>query len=210
LLRVLPDAQIIATDLNQPMLDVARELVGDDPRLTWQQADAQALPVPDGSVDAVVCQFGLMFVPDKVKALREMKRVLSPGGIVLVAVWDSLEENPDSFLLHKRAREYAPDGGLDFMKTPFSMSDAHELERLATEAGLRGIRVETVKRHGEAESAAFLAHGFVRGNPLFMQLMEQHLSPDVLEAQVAADLAVSLGDKPCRTPLSAHVLTAFA
>jgi len=211
LLDVLPvEGRLTATDLNAPMLEVARSLIADDPRLTWQQADAQALPFPDGSAEAVVCQFGLMFVPDKVAALREMKRILAPGGIVLVATWDDLARNPASQLLHARAQELVPGGGLDFMRVPFSMPDPRELERLATEAGLRGVRVETVTKTGESESAAHLAHGFVRGNPLFLQLTERGADPAALEADVAARLASAFGDRPCRTPLSAHVLTAFA
>jgi ubiquinone/menaquinone biosynthesis C-methylase UbiE len=104
----------------------------------------QALPFPDGTVNAVVCQFGLMFVPDKLLALREMKRVLSPGGILLLSTWDELEHNPASKLLHAYAMESFPNDPPVFMKTPFSMGSAHELERLATEAGFLGIRVETV------------------------------------------------------------------
>lgn len=211
LLRVLPDdGQLIATDLNEPMLAVARKLTGDDPRVTWQTADAQALPIPDGTVDAVVCQFGLMFVPDKLAALREMKRVLGSAGILLLTVWDDVALNPASQAFQELAAALLPDNPPDFMRVPFSMPDAHELERLATEAGLLGVRVETIAHIGESESAAFLATGFVRGNPFYNQLVERGLDAAAIEAQVTETLAGRYGDKPCRTPLSAHVLTAFA
>src|SRR5262249_46580178 len=83
LLEVLaPDAVLVATDLNEPMLDVAKQHIT-DARVQWQAADAQALPFGDAGFDAVVCQFGLMFVPDKIAALREMHRVLRPGGTLL-------------------------------------------------------------------------------------------------------------------------------
>lgn len=211
LLRALPsDGQLIATDLNDPMIAVGRRLTGNDPRLSWQTADAQALPFPDGSVDAVVCQFGLMFMPDRVAALREMKRVLGSAGILLLSTWDDLARNPATKLLHELAAKLFPQDPPTFMKIPFSLPDPHELERLATEAGFRGIRIETVTKSGDAESAAHLAHGFVRGNPLALQIAERGLDTDAIEAQVAAALARAFGDKPCRTPLSAHVLTAFA
>src|SRR6478735_2059293 len=73
------DVRIVATDLNEAMLKVAASRIS-APALTFQQADAQKLPLSDGSVDAVVCQFGMMFVPDKNAAHREALRVLVPGG----------------------------------------------------------------------------------------------------------------------------------
>jgi ubiquinone/menaquinone biosynthesis C-methylase UbiE len=80
LARSLPaSVDIVATDLNQPMLDHAAAQLPSS-RVTWQQADGQALPFPDGAFDAVVCQFGAMFFPDKRQAYREARRVLKPGG----------------------------------------------------------------------------------------------------------------------------------
>jgi ubiquinone/menaquinone biosynthesis C-methylase UbiE len=211
LLAALPaGGQLVATDLNPPMMDVAKKRIANDPRITWQTADMQQLPFSDGSVNAVVCQFGLMFVPDQPRALREMKRVLSAGGILLLSTWDSLAENPASKLLHEYAYETFPNDPPTFMKNPFSLDSAHELERLATEAGFHGIRVETVAKQGVAESAAHLATGFVRGNPLWNQLSERGVNAEAFERTVAAKLSHAFGDTPCTTPMSAHVLTAFA
>ncbi len=81
LASLLPeDVSIVATDLNQPMLDLAAE-VGTARPVEWRQADAMQLPFEDGSFDAVVCQFGVMFFPDKAKAFAEARRVLRPGGV---------------------------------------------------------------------------------------------------------------------------------
>ena len=89
----LPEAvAITATDLNEPMLDFAR-LQPSGGRVAWRQADAQALPFSDGTFDAVVCQFGVMFFPDKQRAYREVFRLLKPGGRFLFSVWDRLETN---------------------------------------------------------------------------------------------------------------------
>ncbi|HXA72004.1 MAG TPA: class I SAM-dependent methyltransferase, partial [Stellaceae bacterium] len=83
----LPTVPIVATDLNQPMLDHAAARLSSE-RITWRQADAQALPFDDASFDVLVCQFGVMFFPDKAKAFSEARRVLAPGGRFLFNVWD--------------------------------------------------------------------------------------------------------------------------
>ena len=93
LASVLPErVSIVATDLNQPMLDQASALGTTRPVL-WRRADAMQLPFQDGTFDAVVCQFGVMFFPEKAKALSESHRVLRPGGVLIFNVWDRIEEN---------------------------------------------------------------------------------------------------------------------
>ena len=87
-------AEIIATDLNEAMLAHAARVIGDLPGVTYAQADALDLLFEDASFDAVVCQFGIMFFPDKALGMREMTRVLKPGGLLALNVWDSLDENP--------------------------------------------------------------------------------------------------------------------
>ena len=91
----LPEGvEIVATDLNEAMLDYARNKRGDLPNLRYQVADALDLPFEDGSFDAVACQFGVMFFPDKAAGAREAARVLKPGGAYAFNVWDSLDRNP--------------------------------------------------------------------------------------------------------------------
>src|SRR5712691_5626072 len=93
LASVLPErVSIVATDLNQPMLDLA-SAIGTKRPVEWRQADAMQLPFPDGTFDAVVCQFGVMFFPEKSKAFSEARRVLRPGGAFIFNVWDRIEEN---------------------------------------------------------------------------------------------------------------------
>ena len=86
------DVAIVATDLNRPMLELA-ERIGTSRPVQWQHADAMQLPFPDRSFDAVVCQFGAMFFPDKARAFAEARRVLRTGGVLLFNVWDRIEEN---------------------------------------------------------------------------------------------------------------------
>ena len=86
------DVSIVATDLNQSMLDQASAL-GTKRPVEWRQADAMQLPFQDGTFDAVVCQFGVMFFPEKSKAFSEARRVLRSGGVFIFNVWDRITEN---------------------------------------------------------------------------------------------------------------------
>jgi ubiquinone/menaquinone biosynthesis C-methylase UbiE len=206
LLAGLPsDGALIATDLNEPMLAEAQRRVPADSRLRWQVADAQALPLGDATMDVVACQFGLMFVPDKPRALREMRRVLRPGGMLLLSTWDGLPRNPATELLHALACAELPADPPTFMLTPFSLPDPVALRALIAAAGFATIRVDTVAVVGEASSAADLAVGFVRGNPLWNELVERGIDPAAFQARVEQALRDGFGDAPCRTPLSAHV-----
>ena len=86
--RLPESAHIVATDLNQPMLDYAKARQSDKGRVEWKQADALALPFKDQSFDAVACQFGVMFFPDRIKGYKEARRVLRSGGHFFFSVWD--------------------------------------------------------------------------------------------------------------------------
>jgi len=88
-----PAVELVATDLNQAMIDFAAAKPGMK-RISFRQADATKLPFADASFDAVVCQYGVMFFPDRVAGYREARRVLKPGGRFLFNVWDSLAHNP--------------------------------------------------------------------------------------------------------------------
>jgi ubiquinone/menaquinone biosynthesis C-methylase UbiE len=103
-----PTTRITATDLNEPMLIRAKKRVGDRPGITWQQADALALPFPDASFDVVVCQFGAMFFPDKVKGYAEARRVLKTGGRLVFNVWDRIEENEFTNVVHQAWHRFPP------------------------------------------------------------------------------------------------------
>jgi ubiquinone/menaquinone biosynthesis C-methylase UbiE len=210
LLAALPaESELVATDLNEPMLDEARRRLA-DPRVRWRPADAQALPFDDGMFDVVACQFGLMFVPDKPLALREMRRVLHRGGTLLLNTWDDLARNAASAMLHQLALAELPADPPTFMRTPFSMPDPVALRALVEAAGFASVQVETVAQIGEATSAADFAIGLVRGNPLWNQLVERGIDADAFEVRVADALRNAYGDMPCRSPLSAHVVTAIA
>lgn len=99
--RLAGHGSLVATDLNEAMFAHGRTRIQRASRVEWRQADATSLPFPDRSFDAVVCQFGLMFYPDKAAGVREALRALKPGGLYLFNVWDRLDRNPVARITHE-------------------------------------------------------------------------------------------------------------
>ena len=129
LARALPEAEIVATDLNQAMLDVAAGRVSSH-NVAFREADALELPFENSSFDLVASQFGIMFFPDKVQANAEARRVLRNGGRYLVAIWDDLERNLLCNLAHEVMAQLFPDNPPMFMERgPFSYDDPHLVRR---------------------------------------------------------------------------------
>ena len=181
-------ATIVATDLNQGMIDVAQQKARSD-RVTWRQADAMRLPFGDHEFDAVVCQFGFMFVPDKLAAFREARRVLRPDGLLAFNVWDSLAENDASRLLHEAVTSTFAADPPRFVEVPFSMHDRRDIERLLRAAGFRTISltdVDAVMAHSDGRRFAI---GMVRGSPLFDGIRERGGDHDAVIA--AAERAIT-------------------
>lgn len=114
------EAHLTATDLNSPMLDVPRGKFRPDEKVEFQPADATALPFPDASFDAAVCQFGVIFFPDKNKGHREAHRVLVSGGRYLFSVWDSHRYNPIGRLITEILAGFFPHDPPQFYQVPFS------------------------------------------------------------------------------------------
>jgi SAM-dependent methyltransferase len=210
MLKTLPrNSRLTVTDLNDPMIDHARRRVGEDPRVSWRQADAMALPFDDGAFDAVVCQFGIMFFPDKPRGMREFHRVLSTGGTLLLSVWDSLDRNPPGAIIHTALAEIFPEDPPDFYRVPFSMCDVNALRALATDAGFRTVKIETLSLEGRSPSAGDAAIGLVGGNPVINAIRER--APELastVEKRTRERLVARFGTGEIKTPIRAHVLSA--
>ena len=170
--RAAPTARIVATDLNQAMLDVATRRFKSD-HVCFQVADAQHLPFADESFDLVVCQFGVMFFPDKAKANSEAWRVLRDGGRYLLVIWDSLDRNPVSQVLAEAvAAEFPADPPRFLERAPFGYADRDRIERDLHAGGFTDIALETVEL-GSRVSAREAARGMCLGSPLTAEIEER-------------------------------------
>ena len=160
-----PDVTITATDLNQPMIDHARTKSG-MPRVIWRQADAMKLPFPDESFDLIVCQFGVMFFPNKQAAFREALRVLRHGGTFLFAVWDSYRAMVDSFLVIAAdvAGEMLAREPLSLLAPPYHDEDTIRADLAA--AGFSKVQVERTSQASKAVSARDAAVITVQGSAI--------------------------------------------
>ena len=209
--RALPDdVEIVATDLSDPMLEFARAKRGELDGVSFEQADALSLAYDDGTFDAVVCQFGLMFYPDKLAGIREAARVLRPGGQLLFNVWDSLEWNPIARVAFEAIGEFFSDDPPAFLQLPFGYYEIDPIKALLHEAGFANVEINVVRTVSERPSAAHVAEGLVAGNPSILEIQERGTAPaEQVIAAVAQSIAEEFGDDPMRTPLQAIVFSAF-
>jgi ubiquinone/menaquinone biosynthesis C-methylase UbiE len=140
--RVGSGGRVVGLDINEGMLEVARKVSsGAHPAIEWQYGDANDMPLLDGAFDAVFCQQALQFFPDRLAALREMRRVLVENGRLALSVLRSTEHNPGYRLLADTLeRHVGPDAG-SMMRSPFSSLSADELRELITGAGFGKVRI---------------------------------------------------------------------
>ena len=136
--RVGPSGSVTGLDLNPDMLAVASNLT---PGIDWQKGDAQSLPYPDGSFDAVVCHFALMFFNDRVKALSEMLRVVKPGGKIATIVWGALDKVPAYSRVTELLSTYIGEDAADFLREPFCLGDPDQLRQPFVEAGTGNLTI---------------------------------------------------------------------
>src|SRR2546425_2475722 len=167
------NAKLIATDLNEAMMNFAAPKFPPEENIEWKQADATELPFADQSFEAVICQFGLMFFPDKEKAARETYRVLKPGGVFLFNVWDAIERNDLTYAAKTIIENYFPDNPPDFYQVPFSFHDQHAIRSLLSGAGFREIQLSVVSLPPISPSARDAAHGLIHGSPIITAIIER-------------------------------------
>lgn len=205
----LPTAQIVATDLNQPMIDFAkaRQRGGE---VSWKQADALALPFAEQSFDAVVCQFGAMFFPDKVQAYKEARRVLKPGGHYLFNVWDEISANEFADVVTQALATVFPDDPPRFLaRTPHGYHDVQQIRSELKSAGFGDVTINAVEKRSKAASPRDPAIAYCQGTPLRNEIEARDAS--LLEdatSRAAAAIARRFGNGPVDGRIRAYVMTA--
>lgn len=204
--RAGPGGQAVGLDPNPGMLAVANELA---PAVTWRQGAAESMPFPDQSFDAVVSQFGLMFFEDRQQAVREMLRVLTAEGRLVVAVWDALETMPaytaEVALLERLAGRPAADA----LRAPFVLGNRDELSRMFRNAGATSVAITTHEGTAQFPSIRVMVEADLRG---WLPVMGVHLTEEQIGrvlGEAEAELAKYVGpDRRVAFAVRAHVVDA--
>ena len=196
--RMHPSARLVATDLSPAMIDYSRAKFTGVGGIEWREANAMELPFPDGTFGAAVCGFGLMFMPDKVVALKEARRVLADGSTFHFTVWDALEENPHAAAGAEVIEGLIPgDPELRF-RVPYELADPSLLRDLLAEAGFVDVQIEILRLPVESDSARTLAIGAIRGTPRSLLIEQRGISLDYAIDRLTARLSEVGGAAPFR------------
>jgi ubiquinone/menaquinone biosynthesis C-methylase UbiE len=203
------ECQIVASDLNQPMLDRAAAKPALAGRVTFRQADALALPFEDGTFDAVACQFGAMFFPDRVKGYAEARRVLKPNGHLVFNVWDEIGTSDFTKAVVDAVAALFPDNPPGFLaRTPHGYHDVEKIRSDVKAAGFADISIESVDHVSRAASPREPAIAFCQGTPLRNEIESRGGRLDAATDAATALLAKRFGNGPIEGRLRAHVVTA--
>jgi len=205
-LRVGGEGSVVGLDANPGMLAVADSLT---PTVEWQQGIAEALPFPDESFDVVVCQFALMFFIDKVRALREMLRVLKPQGHLAVAVWNSLRTMPAYEDLVTLLQQIAGQEAADALRAPFGLGEPDRLAILLNEAGADSVVIDTQRGTAHFPNIRIMVEADLRGwlPVVGITLPEGQIEEILQEAEKALSSYV-IEDGTVTFPTSAHIVSA--
>jgi ubiquinone/menaquinone biosynthesis C-methylase UbiE len=208
---LLPDAHIVATDLNQPMLNYAKAQHSQNNRIEWKQADALALPFDDQVFDVVACQFGVMFFPDKVRSYREARRVLRPGGRFFFSVWDRIFENAFADVVTQALVSFFPNDPPRFLaRIPHGYYDADRIREELDAAGFSDISIDAVDARSKASSPLDPAIAYCQGTPLRNEIEARNgASLEDATKHAANALAERFGPGAIDGPIRAVVITAI-
>ena len=209
MVTALPEASIVATDLNQAMLDQAAAR-GTARPVEWRQADVMALPFADGTFDAVVCQFGAMFFPEKGRAYAEVRRVLRPRGLFVFNVWDRIQENEFADIVTTALAALFPEDPPRFLaRTPHGYHDHGTIRQdLAAGGFTASPAVTTLAARSRAASSERPAVAYCQGTPLRNEIEARDASRLTEATTLAAEaIARRFGREAVDGKIQAHVVT---
>jgi ubiquinone/menaquinone biosynthesis C-methylase UbiE len=203
--RVGPAGHVTGLDLNPAMLSVASRI---SPAVTWQQGDVAALPFADGSFDVVTCQAAAMFFPDLVAALREMRRVTRPGGVVAVQVFGKREEQPAYGPWIAMVARHAGDEALRLLGTYWVHGDRELMRERCAAAGLRVTAVHDHERPAYFPSVEAMVLTEVNATPLGDRLTTTQLEEIIAASHAVLEPFHDPDDLQLTVPLRGYVLVA--
>ncbi|HEV2100340.1 MAG TPA: class I SAM-dependent methyltransferase [Stellaceae bacterium] len=201
-------ARLVATDLNPPMLDTAKPKFAADEAIEFQQADALSLPFGDGAFDVVVCQFGVMFFPDKPASYKEVHRVLAPGGSYVFNVWDAHRHNPAYHIAQELVTAQFPSDPPGFFEVPFAYHAIDPVKDALGDAGFTDLRIAVLSLIKEVADIGPFTRAVVYGSPMIDQIGARGGDPDVIVAALDVAFRKEFGSAPSRIPLQASVFEA--
>jgi SAM-dependent methyltransferase len=205
LVAAVPSAEVTATDLNAAMVEFGS---GQVPLAIWRQADALHLPFGGKLFDLVVCQFGVMFFPDKPAGFREMRRVLVPEGRLLFSTWGAVETHGFASALVAGLAHAFPDDPPAFLTAvPHGYCDLGQIAAELAAAGLECVSSVSITLEGHANSAADVAAGFCTGTPLRSEI-EARDDLTASTALIADQMTARLGPGPVTAKMTAHIIEA--
>ncbi len=203
--RANPQAQIVATDINPGMLEFAAHALTTE-HVSFQHADALNLPFAEGSFDLVLCQFGVMFFPDKIRANQEARRVLRPNGHYLLVTFNRLESNPIPKAAEDAVNALFAHEPINYMERgPFCYADPARIKNDLLAAGFTDVEIETTQLSSRV-NARDAAQGLVFGSPFRSEIERRGASALDRAAEAVAQAFVQWEGKDA--PMSAHLVTA--
>jgi len=207
-----PTGSVTGLDLNAGMLTVARTMPQrDGVAIVWREGDATALPFPNASFDLVCCREGLQYIPDRSAALKEMHRVLRPGGRLALSVWRSIDHSPFHVALSAALLHYVSAEAAANVRAPVSLGQAEELRGLITAAGFHTLCLRIRSRFARYPSLGEYVLGFLAGTPMAGAVAALEASTrTAMVQQVCTALREYVDDEGMAVPWEAHMVTAHA
>ncbi|WP_112324384.1 class I SAM-dependent methyltransferase [Oceanibium sediminis] len=209
--RLPPEVSLLVTDLNAPMLAVAQSKFAEGEAVDFAVADAMDLTFDDATFDLLVCQFGVMFFPDKPTAFREAARILKPGGRFVFNVFSAMQENPYSQIAYAVPAQFFPGEPPGFYKVPFHYGNPEKVREDLKNAGWQKVTHKTIRLKKKITNPEGFARGLVFGNPLIDEIRSRRgVDPEAVTAAVLRALTVTFGPTDMVMPLEAKMFSCTA
>lgn len=206
--RISSNASLIVTDLNEGMLEIAKTKTVEKGNIEFRTADGQDLPFNLNSFDVVVCQFGIMFFPDKEKGMAESFRVLKPGGKYIFNVWDTYDKNPLIKLVNDSVLEMFPVDPPSFLEVPMGYNNLDQIISTLVRVGFRNINVDILTKLIKTDDPKNVPYGFILGNPLAEQIANGGGNLKEVVEEVTARIAEVYGTSTIQAKMQAIVFEA--